>query len=248
MPALQDERCNLAGFSLWQHCLTTPLLGILFTTSIAMLPSPPLAPIKVLIVDDHPLLREGIAAVLGGAPDIEAIGEAANGREAISQFWALRPDLVLMDLQMPVMNGVEAIEAIRGTSSAVKIIVLTTFQGDMQVLRALKSGADGYLLKNALRTELIDVVRSVHAGARHISHDVAEELAAHVTHELLSPREIEVLQQIATGNSNKRIAEQLSIAEDTVKAHVKNIMAKLYANDRTHAVTIALKRGIILMP
>lgn len=204
--------------------------------------------IKVLIVDDHPLLREGIAAVLHAADDVITVGEAANGREAISQFWALRPDVVLMDLQMPEMDGVEAIAAIRATSGAAKIVVLTTFKGDVQVLRALKSGADGYLLKNALRTELLAAIRCVHAGARHLPADVAGELAAHVTHETLSAREIAVLQRIALGNSNKRIADQLAIAEDTVKAHVRNIMTKLYANDRTHAVTIAFKRGIIDLP
>ena len=205
-------------------------------------------PISVLIVDDHPLLREGIAAVLGQEPDMAAVGEAADGQQAIALFRTLRPDVTLMDLQMPKMDGVAAIKAICTEWPDARIVVLTTYKGDVQALGALKAGARGYLLKNLIRTELMDAIRAVHAGQRHIPRDIADELAAHVTDEGLSQREIEVLRHIARGNSNRRIADQLFISEDTVKAHVKNIMAKLFANDRTHAVTIAIKRGIIELP
>jgi len=202
-------------------------------------------PIRVLAVDDHSLLRDGIAKLLAAQPDMELVAEASNGREAIEQFRLHRPDVILMDLQMPEMNGVDAIVAICGESPRARIIVLTTYTGDVQVLRALKAGARGYLLKNLLRRELLDTIRLVHAGHKRIPPDVASQLAEHATDEGLSDREIQVLRLISGGNANKEIAAQLSITEETVKGHVKNILAKLGANDRTHAVTIGLKRGII---
>jgi DNA-binding NarL/FixJ family response regulator len=202
-------------------------------------------PIRVLTVDDHPLLREGIATMLAAQPDMRSVAEASNGREAIEQYRVHRPDVTLMDLQMPEMNGVDAMIAICGEFPGARIIVLTTYTGDVQVLRALKAGARGYLLKNLLRKELLETIRLVHAGQKRIPPDVAAELAEHAADETLSAREIEVLRLISGGNANKEIAVQLSITEETVKGHVKNILAKLGANDRTHAVTIGLKRGII---
>jgi DNA-binding NarL/FixJ family response regulator len=202
-------------------------------------------PIRVMVVDDHPLLREGIAAVLGGEADLLLVAEAANGRDAIERFREHRPDVTLMDLQMPEMDGVAAMLAIREECSDARILVLTTYGGDAQALRALKAGASGYLLKSAIRKELIEAIRIVHAGQRRIPQQVASEIAAHVTDDALSARELEVLKQVAAGSSNRRVAAALAISEDTVKAHMKNIMSKLGANDRTHAVTIALKRGMI---
>jgi DNA-binding NarL/FixJ family response regulator len=202
-------------------------------------------PIRVLAVDDHSLLRDGIAKLLAAQPDIELVGEASNGREAIEQYRLHHPDVILMDLQMPEMNGVDAIVAICGESPRARIVVLTTYAGDVQVLRALKAGARGFLLKNLLRKELLDTIRLVHAGHKRIPPDVAAQLAEHATDEWLSQREIQVLSLISGGNANKEIAAQLSITEETVKGHVKNILAKLGANDRTHAVTIGLRRGII---
>jgi DNA-binding NarL/FixJ family response regulator len=202
-------------------------------------------PIRVLAVDDHPLLREGIATLLAAQPDMKLIAEASNGREAIEQYRIHHPDITLMDLQMPEMNGVDAMIAICSEFPGARIIVLTTYTGDVQVLRALKAGARGYLLKNLLRKELLETVRLVHAGQKRIPPDVAAELAQHAIDENLSSREIEVLRLISGGNANKEIAAQLSITEETVKGHIKNILAKLGANDRTHAVTIGLKRGII---
>src|ERR1700688_14163 len=202
-------------------------------------------PIRILSVDDHPLLREGVAALLAGQPDMLLIGEASNGREAIEQFRKHRPDVTLMDLQMPEMNGVDAMIAICAEFPVARIIVLTTYTGDVQVLRALKAGARAYLLKGLLRKELLETIRLVHAGQKRMPAEVATELAEHATDDALSPREIEVLRLISGGNANKEIAAQLSITEETVKGHVKNILAKLNANDRTHAVTIGLKRGII---
>jgi DNA-binding NarL/FixJ family response regulator len=202
-------------------------------------------PIRVLAVDDHPLLREGIATLLAAQPDMKLVAEASNGREAIEQYRTHRPDVILMDLQMPEMNGVDAMIAICSEFPAARVIVLTTYTGDVQVMRALKAGARGYLLKNLLRKELLETIRVVHAGQKRIPPDVASQLAEHATDETLSAREIEVLRLVAGGNANKEIAAQLSITEETVKGHIKNILAKLGANDRTHAVTIGLKRGII---
>ena len=202
-------------------------------------------PIRVLAVDDHALLREGIATLLAAQPDMKLVAEASNGREAIEQYRIHRPDVILMDLQMPEMNGVDAMIAICSEFPAARVIVLTTYTGDVQVMRALKAGARGYLLKNLLRKELLETIRLVHAGQKRIPPEVASQLAEHATDETLSAREIEVLRLVSGGNANKEIAAQLSITEETVKGHVKNILAKLGANDRTHAVTIGLKRGII---
>jgi DNA-binding NarL/FixJ family response regulator len=203
------------------------------------------SPIRVLSVDDHSLLREGVAALLAAQSDMQVVAEASNGLEAIDQFRRHRPDVTLMDLQMPEMNGVDAMIAICEEFPAARIIVLTTYVGDALVLRALKAGARAYLLKGLLRKELVEAIRLVHAGQKRIAPAVAAELAEHVMDDALSPREVDVLRLIASGNANKAIASQLSITEETVKGHVKNILAKLVANDRTHAVTIGLKRGII---
>ncbi len=201
--------------------------------------------IRVFAVDDHPLLREGIAAVLEGEEDFELIAEASSGQEAVELFRAHRPDVTLMDLQMPGMNGVDAITAIRSEFPNARFIMLTTYQGDVQALRALKAGATGYLLKNMLRKELLDTIRAVHEGRRRIPPEIAAELAGHVTDDALSAREVDVLRRVAAGNSNKIIASQLFVSEATVKGHMKSILSKLGANDRTHAVTIAMKRGFI---
>jgi DNA-binding NarL/FixJ family response regulator len=202
-------------------------------------------PIRILCVDDHPLLREGVTALLASQPDMTLIAEASNGREAIEQFRRHRPDVTLMDLQMPEVNGVDAMIAICAEFPPARIIVLTTYVGDVQVMRALKAGARAYLLKSLLRKELLETIRVVHAGQKRILPEVAAELAEHATDGSLSAREIEVLRLISGGNANKEIAVQLYITEETVKGHIKNILAKLGANDRTHAVTIGLKRGII---
>ena len=201
--------------------------------------------IRILTVDDHPLLREGVASMINAEPDMQLVAEADSGAEAIKQFRLHRPDVTLMDLQMPGMNGVDAIRAIRDEFDEARIIVLTTYTGDVQVLQALKAGAAGYLLKSALRTELLNAIRAVHIGQRHVSASIASEIAQHVGEAALSERELEVLRKVAAGNSNKQVAAQLGISEDTAKAHMKNILSKLNANDRTHAVTIAVKRGII---
>jgi len=201
--------------------------------------------IRILTVDDHPLLREGVASMINAEPDMQIVAEADCGAEAIKQFRSHRPDVTLMDLQMPGMNGVDAIKAIRSEFDDARIIVLTTYTGDVQVLQALKAGAAGYLLKSALRTELLNAIRAVHTGQRHVSASIASEIAQHVGEVALSERELEVLRKVAAGNSNKQVAAQLGISEDTAKAHMKNILSKLHANDRTHAVTIAVKRGII---
>jgi DNA-binding NarL/FixJ family response regulator len=203
------------------------------------------SPIAVLSVDDHALLREGIAALVNAESDMKLVAEATNGRDAIEKFRLHRPDVTLMDLQMPALNGIEAIIGIRSEFPNARIIVLTTYAGDIQVLRALKAGAQGYILKGHVRRELLDTIRAVHAGKKRIPPEVAAELAEHAMEEELTSREIAVLRLIATGNANKAIAGELAIAEDTVKSHVTNILAKLGANDRTHAVTIGLKRGII---
>ncbi len=201
--------------------------------------------IRILAVDDHALVRQGIAVLVGTAPDLALVAEASNGREAVQQFRAHRPDITLMDLQMPEMNGLDAIIAIRGQSPDAKIIVLTTYKGDVQILRALKAGAQGYLLKNTFHKELIETIRAVHAGRKALSPEASYEIAEHATDDALTPAEINVLRLIAAGNANKQIADQLSITEETVKGRVKNILSKLGANDRTQAAMIGLKRGII---
>ena len=201
--------------------------------------------IRILAVDDHPIFRQGITGLLSDQPDMELVAEASNGLEAIRQFRAQQPDITLMDLQMPEMSGLDAMIAIRGEFPEARIIVLTTYTGDVQVLRALKAGARAYLLKNTLHKELLDTIRMVHAGKRTLSPEATFELAEHAIDDALTPAEVAVLRLIASGNANKQIANQLSITEETVKGRVKNILSKLNANDRTHAATIALKRGII---
>jgi len=203
------------------------------------------ARIRILAVDDHVLIRQGMATLLGDEPDMTLVAEASNGREAIQQFRTHRPDVTIMDLQMPEMNGLDAIIAIRGEFPNAKIIVLTTYKGDVQILRALKAGAQGYLLKNTVHKELVDTIRAVHAGKKALSSEASFEIAEHATDDALTPAEINVLRLIAAGNANKQIADQLSITEETVKGRVKNILSKLGASDRTQAAMIGLKRGII---
>jgi DNA-binding NarL/FixJ family response regulator len=202
-------------------------------------------PIRILCVDDHPIVRQGIAGLVGVHADLELVAEAANGREAIEQFRTHRPDVTLMDLQMPEMNGLDAVSAIRAEFPEARIIVLTTYEGDVQALRAIKAGARAYLLKNSLHKELLDTIRIVHAGRKSLSPEVQFQLAEHVTDEALTPAEVRVLRLIADGNANKEIAAQLSISEETVKGQVRNVLAKLGAKDRTHAAMIGFKRGII---
>jgi DNA-binding NarL/FixJ family response regulator len=201
--------------------------------------------IRVLVVDDHPVLRDGVAAILGNQTDMMMVGEARDGGEAIERFRALRPDVTLMDLQMPGVNGVDAIIAICGEHPGARIIVLTTYAGDVQAVRALKAGAVGYLLKSSLRTELIDTIRNVHRGQRHVHRDVADEIALHVIDEPLTDRETAVLRLVSIGKANKQIAAELGLSEETVKGHLKSIFSKLDVSDRTHAVTVAARRGII---
>jgi DNA-binding NarL/FixJ family response regulator len=201
--------------------------------------------IRILTVDDHPLLREGIAALVSPEPDMELVAEASDGEEAIKQFRLHRPDVTLMDIQMPNMNGTEAISRIRSEFPNAKIIVLSTYSGDVQVLRAIKAGARGYIPKAHVHRELLEVIRSVHAGHKRIPPEIAAELAEHAADDALTSREIDVLRLIAAGNANKQIADKLSIEETTVKSHIASILSKLGANDRTHAVTIGLQRGII---
>jgi DNA-binding NarL/FixJ family response regulator len=202
-------------------------------------------PIRILSVDDHPLIRQGVAGLVGSQADMNVIAEAANGREAIQQFHRHRPDITLMDLQMPEMNGLDAIIAIRGEFPEARIIVLTTYAGDVQALRAIKAGARAYLLKDSLHKELLATIRAVHAGKKSMSPEVSFQLAEHATDDALTPAEVRVLRLIAEGNANKEIAAQLSTSEDTVKGQVRNILSKLGAKDRTHAAMIGLKRGII---
>jgi len=201
--------------------------------------------IRILAVDDHPLVRRGIANLVSGQADLSLVAEASNGREAVQQFRAHHPDVTLMDLQMPEMNGLDAIIAIRSEFPEARIIVLTTYTGDVQILRALKAGAQAYLLKNSLHKELLDAIRAVHSGKKTVSPDASFELAEHAADDALTPAEIRVLKLIAGGNANKEIAAQLSISEETVKGQVRNILSKLGANDRTQAAVIGLKRGII---
>ncbi len=201
--------------------------------------------IRILAVDDHPVVRQGIAGLIGIQPDMVLVGEASNGREAIQQFRTHHPDVTLMDLQMPEMNGLDALIAIRNEFPDAKIIVLTTYAGDTQILRALRAGAQAYLLKNTLHKELLETIRAVHTGKKALSPEASYQIAEHATDDALTPAEILVLRLIAAGNANKQIADQLSITEETVKSRVKNILSKLGANDRTHAAMIGLKRGII---
>jgi DNA-binding NarL/FixJ family response regulator len=203
--------------------------------------------IRILAVDDHPLLRKGIAALLNAEPDMKLVAEASNGEEAVENFRLHRPDVTLMDLQLPGLNGIEAINRILSEFPDARIIVLTTYTGDVQVLRALRAGARAYILKGHVHRELLETIHTVHAGRKRIPPDIATELAEHTVEDELSSREIEVLRLIAAGNSNKEIAGQLFIGEATVKSHVTNILSKLSANDRAHAVTIGLKRGIIAL-
>jgi len=201
--------------------------------------------IRVLAVDDHPVFRQGIAGLIAGQADMTLVGEVSNGREAIQQFRTQRPDVTLMDLQMPEMNGLDALIAIRSEFPEARIIVLTTYSGDVQVMRALKAGAQGYLIKNSAHKELLQTIRAVHTGKMALSPEASQEVAVHATDDALTPAEVAVLRLIAAGNANKQIADQLSINEETVKSRVKNILSKLGANDRTHAAMLGIKRGII---
>lgn len=201
--------------------------------------------IRVLAVDDHPLLRGGIAALIAGQSDMALVAEASTGVEAIERFRSFRPDITLLDIQMPLMGGIETLIAIRGEFPSARVIVLTTYGGDALAQRALDAGAHAYVLKGDVRTELLGTIRSVHLGRKHVTANVAKALAAHKGGECLSSREIEVLRLVAAGNSNEEIGQLLSVSRETAKAHMKHIMAKLGASDRTHAVTLALARGIL---
>jgi DNA-binding NarL/FixJ family response regulator len=209
------------------------------------LPESSSRPIRILVVDDHPILREGVAAILEDRDDMLLVGEARDGVEAIVQFRDLRPDVTLMDLQMPGMGGVEAIKAIRAEHPTACIVVLTTYDGDVQAVRALKAGAMGYLLKSSLRTEMLDAIHSVSQGRRYLHRNIADEIAMHILEDGLSEREVTVLQLVAVGKANKEIARDLGISEETVKGYLKGVFTKLGVSDRTHAVTVAARRGII---
>jgi DNA-binding NarL/FixJ family response regulator len=204
--------------------------------------------IGILAADDHPLFREGVAALISKQTDMRLLGEASSGREAVEKFRQLRPDVVLMDLQMPNMSGIDALIAIRDEFPSARIIVLTTYEGDALAQRALMAGAQAYLLKGSAGREFLDTIRAVHRGLKRIPPEVAVELAQHLGDEALSSREVEVLTLVAGGRSNKQIASELSVTLETAKAHVKSIISKLNANDRTHAVTLALARGVIQLP
>jgi DNA-binding NarL/FixJ family response regulator len=201
--------------------------------------------IRVLCVDDHPIVRDGIAAIIGLQPDMMLAGAAATGGEALERFLELRPDVTLVDLRLPDMSGFDLIKKIRDKSPNARIIVLSSHEGDVDIQRALEAGAQGYVVKGIVRGELFEIIRSVHAGKRRLPAAVAQKLAEHMADEAVSPRELEVLSLMAAGKRNKEIAGELSIAEDTVKMHVRNILSKLHVNDRTEAVTVALRRGII---
>jgi DNA-binding NarL/FixJ family response regulator len=209
------------------------------------MPEHSIEPVRIMVVDDHPVLREGIAAMLENERDLELVGEASDGTEAISMFRRLRPDVTLMDVQMPGIGGIEAMSAIRHEHPDARIVMLTTYPGDAQAIRALKAGAVGYMLKSSLLDEIVDVVRRVHAGARHVAPEVASGMALHVTSEPLSARELSVLRLVAIGRANKEVALHLGISEETVKAHLKSVFSKLEVADRTHAVTVAIKRGVM---
>ena len=202
-------------------------------------------PIRILVVDDHAILREGLRALIDIEPDMSLVAQASNGQEALAQFRSHRPEVTLMDIQMPILDGIEAITAIRSEFPNARIIVLTTFAGDVLAQRALKAGASAYVLKGLMRKDLPETIRAVHRGMKYIQSEVAVQIADHIGEASLSPREIEVILLVAAGNSNKRIGAKLSINEDTVKGHMTNIMLKLGASDRTHAVTLAVRRGII---
>src|SRR6202051_5188454 len=204
-----------------------------------------LAPIRILAVDDHPLIRVGIATLISPESDMKLVGEASNGREGIAKFRECLPDVTLMDLQMPDMNGIDAMIAIRDEFPGARIVVLTTYTGDAQVFRALKAGAQAYVMKNLVHKELLETIRAVYAGRKTMSPEVAAQIAAYAGDEALTSREIDVIGLIAAGGANKEIAAQLSITEETVKSRVKNILLKLGANDRTHAAIIGLRRGVI---